>query len=789
MVHRKLLLGGISLLVLASPFAATAQTASAVPAKAKSPTIAAERQTDQEIIVTANRREESILKVPVSVTAYSQENIDLKGIRNIEDLARMTPGVSINQGTFGIKYLVIRGLTSSVGATMNGVYIDDTPIQVRSVSLTSNFYPAMFDLERVEVLRGPQGTLFGAGAMGGAIRFISAKPSVTDFSGYSRAEVGFTEGGAPSYEGGAAVGGPIIKDKVGFRVSGYYRRDGGYIDRVPFVANRGTAKDNHNSRETFVGQAALTLKPTEDLTITPSVFHQQANRNNSDQFWDWRPGVKRAPLPEFTSGEGLESYGKDNATIYSVKGELDLGPATLISNTAFTDRKIASFDDGTALFLDIFGQPQSGGLFETAFGIDFRSSLDVKMRQQAFTQELRVQSNPGEGRFSYVAGVFFQNSRQTAEEFDRSVNPKGLAGLIPLAPAVNGNIGYLLDNAKDRQIAAFGQLDYKLTDKLSVSAGLRYSRVTFDFRQVSGNNLPTDEITTGRTSESPITPKFGIEYNPTNRLMFYGSAGKGFRPGGTNTIPSPASITPECTAALQGLGYATVPGQYRSDSTWAYELGAKGRVGSWLTFAGDAFQIDWTDVQRTRSVLNCANPFIDNLGKSRARGVEAKIVVSPLKGLSLDANLSYTDATVQQTLIRPATVVGGVLLPAAPITTKGNRFAPPWIISLAADYETELGSGNIVGYGHVQWDHRSGLSAATGNLGYNPLLARVATQDFVAARFGVRTGGIDISVFVNNVLNSRDELGRLALGAGGAERLLRQTYRPRTIGLTGSHRF
>ena len=732
-----------------------------------------------DIVVTATRRDSSILQAPLSISAYSQESLDIKGVRNIEDLARMTPGVSLNQGTFGIKYLVIRGLTSSIGATMNGVYVDDTPVQVRSVSTTGNFYPAMFDLERVEVLRGPQGTLFGAGAMGGAIRFISAKPSVTDYSGYARAELGFTEGGAPSYEGGAAFGGPIVEDKIGFRASAYYRRDGGYIDRVPYVASRGTARKNHNERDTYVGQFALMFQPADGMTITPSIFHQQGNRDNSDQFWEWRPGVNLPALPEFYSGEGIDSYGRDRATIYSVKGEFDLGPATMISNTAYLDRRVVNKDDATAYYLDIFGLP--AGLDLPGI-LDPRIVINLEMKQRAFTQELRIQSNPGSGPISYVAGVFFQNSRQSAEEFDVAPNPD-----LFLAPSTNGNIGYLLDNARDQQFAVFGQVDYKLADKLTVSAGLRYSYVTFDFKQTSGNNLPTDTVVTGSTDESPITPKFNIEYNPTDNLMFYASAGKGFRPGGSNAVLA-SQIDNACLVQLQNLGYSKVPSQYRSDSTWSYEVGAKGRVGSWLTFAGDVFQIDWTDVQRSRSVLNCGVPFIDNLGKSRARGVEAKITLTPVTGLTLDANFSYTDAKVNQTLIRPAfTNNNGSVIPAGNIVTKGDRFAPPWIVSLSADYETELGLGDVIGFGRVQWDHRSGQTTPSGNLGYNPLYARVPAREFVAARLGARTGQTDISLFVNNLLNSRDELGKLVIGPG--QRQLRQTYRPRTWGVTVSQRF
>jgi outer membrane receptor protein involved in Fe transport len=786
---RKFLITGASALALC-PAAAFAQ--------ADSPQGTTDTGSN-DIIVTATRREETVLKTPVSMEAYSQEKLDIKGVRNIEDLARMTPGVSINQGTFGIKYLVVRGLTSSVGQTMNGVYIDDTPVQVRSVSLTTNFYPAMFDLERVEVLRGPQGTLFGASAMGGAVRFITAKPSLTKSSGYGRAEVGFTEGGGPSYEAGAAYGGPLVEDKIGFRASFYYRHDGGFIDRVPLYTNFGTPEKNSNTRNTYVGNFAMTFKPTEDITITPSVFYQQANTFDGDQFWDYRPGAAanpaRVPLDPFTTRENINGAYKDRAIIYSLKGEFDFGPATLISNTAYNDRKATNNQDLTAFFKDILGQPQRGGVFEAALGVDFRSFLNLRMSQKSFVQELRLQSNPGDSRLSYVAGLFFQNTRQGAEEFDYSVNPGGIVGIIPLIPAVNGNLGYLLDSAKDRQFAVFGQLDYKLTDTISVSAGLRYSYVTFDFKQVGGNNLPSDTVNTGRTAENPITPKFGIEYNPSDDLMFYASAGKGFRAGGSNSVPVTEALSDECRASLRDIGYEETPRTYESDSTWSYEIGAKGRIGSAVTFAADVFQIDWTNVQRTRTVLNCGNPFIDNLGKSRARGVEAKITFAPVRGLTLDANVSYTDAVVAQTLIRPGFTdpITGVVTPPGNIVTKGNPFAPKWIVSLTGDYETEIGN-DITGYAHLQYDYRSGFSVPPGNLGYVALASTVFERNFVSARLGVRTGGVDISAYVNNLLNSKDELSRLVLGSSGltgagADRLLRQVYRPRTWGVTASYRF
>ena len=189
----------VSALALMGPALAMAQTAT--------PQRSPRSNSLEEIVVTATRREENLLDVPLSIAAYTQQSLDQKGVRTIEDLARITPGLSIMQGFSGIRYISIRGIESRWGATTTGVYIDETPIQVRSLSISTNFYPALFDLERVEVLRGPQGTLFGAGAMGGAVRFIIAKPNLNDYSASVRTEAAFTEGGDPTYEAAARSAG------------------------------------------------------------------------------------------------------------------------------------------------------------------------------------------------------------------------------------------------------------------------------------------------------------------------------------------------------------------------------------------------------------------------------------------------------------------------------------------------------------------------------------------------------------------------------------------------------
>ena len=261
----------------------------------------------QEVVVTATRREERLQDVPISVSAFSQEKLDQQGLRSIDDPRRLTPGVTFQRNGTGsaANYndessdISIRGIDSEAGTSTTGIYIDDTPVQSRHISFGSvNAFPELFDVDRVEVLRGPQGTLFGAGAEGGAVRFISPQASLTQDSGYIRSELTTTRNGDPSYELGAAGGGPIIDDVLGFRVSASYRRDGGWVDRVNYSLtpnppdsllptpefNRITQSDA-NWQETVTLRGALKWAVSDTLSVSPSLYYQQLHINDTASYW------------------------------------------------------------------------------------------------------------------------------------------------------------------------------------------------------------------------------------------------------------------------------------------------------------------------------------------------------------------------------------------------------------------------------------------------------------------------------------------------------------------------
>jgi outer membrane receptor protein involved in Fe transport len=492
-------------------------------------------ETLQEIVVTATRREESLSRVPISVAAFTQQQMDAQGLKQIDDLQRFTPGLVLTRIGNSGNQISIRGISSGAGAGTTGVYIDDTPIQVRNLGYSSGTaFPALFDLERVEVLRGPQGTLFGAGSEGGTIRFIQTKPNLTKPSDYTRAEVSFTDGGDPSYEIGEAFGAPIVQDRLGFRISAFYRRDGGYIDGVsgtPVISdpagdagpasltfsNVHVTRRNTNWVSTVGARAALTFAPTDGLQITPSVSYQQIKHNDGfDVFYPSLSSGGEYARPVFDAGNpatnpqltGLQDpntdFGKETLYLPALAVEWAPGPVKLVSNTSYFDRKSDQYFDFTQYYLwfyditaDAFPRPG-----------DKASSL-YHNSQYNFVQELRVQSNDASSRFNWVAGAFFSDSTQVAMQ-DISVNflanaptvgwfflPDFLRAVTdgpPFGPghsAFENWFGVTMDPAsdmwsinfrtRDRQLAGFAQGDYNVTEKLRLTAGLRVSNNKLDF--------------------------------------------------------------------------------------------------------------------------------------------------------------------------------------------------------------------------------------------------------------------------------------------------------------------
>src|SRR5215469_9866914 len=296
----------------------------------------------QEVTVTATRREENLSRVPISVSALTQQALDSRGIRDFSAVARFTPGVSFDNS--GTNNIAIRGISGTGGAGTTGIYIDDTPIQMRALAFSPDeALPKSFDIDRIEVLRGPQGTLFGSGSEGGTVRYITTQPSLTTTSIYSRAELATTQGGDPSYEAGLAVGGPLIEHTLGARLTVWYRRDGGWIDHLdPYSL---TVDDkNANHEDSTLLRLAFLWAPSEKWSLTPSIYYQDRKEHNISNYW---PLYSDAGNNHFVSADPNERNSPDQFYLGALKIQGDLGSVTLISNTSFYHRENTTGYEGT----------------------------------------------------------------------------------------------------------------------------------------------------------------------------------------------------------------------------------------------------------------------------------------------------------------------------------------------------------------------------------------------------------------------------------------------------------
>lgn len=328
----------------------------------------------EEIVVTATRRAESAQDVPISVTVFGQEQMDAQGVKQIDDIARLSPSVTFDRGNTGFgsglgNSISIRGMGASAGPATTGIYIDDTPVHVGNIiasgSFTDNAYPMLFDIERVEVLGGPQGTLFGSGSEGGAIRFIQPGPNMTKSSLYARTEVSGTTYGAPSYEAGVAGGAPIIENKLGFRASVWSRHTGGIVDRV----NESTGqiiKRNANYSDAVSARFALGWKPTEDLTITPSFYYQDSKANGAggNSFYFPSDGVGivvdqpygNPEKGDYVDLRRLKQWGKQTLKLTALQIDWALPhDMSLFSNTSYYVRKQSGLTDFGSLEAAFWG--------------------------------------------------------------------------------------------------------------------------------------------------------------------------------------------------------------------------------------------------------------------------------------------------------------------------------------------------------------------------------------------------------------------------------------------------
>jgi len=770
-------------------------------------TAAADAQTDEisEVLVTATRREERLQDVPISVSAFRQDKIDSQGLRDIDDLTRLSPGITFQRNGNGSSAnyndessdISIRGIDSQAGTSTTGIYIDDTPIQSRHIGFGAvNAFPALFDLDRVEVLRGPQGTLFGAGAEGGVMRFIAPQPALSGESGYVRSELATTRRGDTSYEAGAAFGAPIIDGVLGFRVSASFRHDGGWVDRAnytlspdqtPVLQEVSTGQGDANWHETLTLRGALKWAVSDTLTVSPSFYYQDLHINDTASYW---VALSDPRSQRYLNGNALTNPSRDPFWLAAIKVDWDLGRAQLTSNTSFFHRNQHSTSDYTqylratyasfGLLPSIFPQPADQGY------ATFRDE------QKNWYQELRLAS-PSNSRLTWNTGAFFSHLDENIPEdiFDRTLRAQILDysgyDLCDPLECPNGRIFHgPQDRVIDKQIALFGEVKYKITDTLSATAGIRVSKVDFYGTSFQGGPFlgTPDSTTTASGSEKPVTPKAVLSWQPDADNLLYVSASKGYRVGGVNV-----GVGTICGGDLQTLGLTEAPGKYSSDNLWSYEAGAKHTLlDHRLQINSSLFWIDWRNIQQNVYLPSCGEQFTANLGHVVSRGGDVDIQFKPASSVFLQLTAAYTDAR----FTRDSRAAGNT----PPIVSEGDRLpGAPWSFTLAAE-KTFVGWSDYTPYVRADFQYTTAQTALLA--GTDPRNALIdttlpglpSTKD-LQLRGGFRCHGYDISLFAQNVLDqhptlfesrdiANDATDQLYFGRG---------VRPRTYGLTVTYRF
>ena len=782
----------------------------------------------QEITVTATRHEESLSKVPLSITALTQDAMDIRGIKDFQDIVRFTPGVNID--TSGTNNIAIRGIASSGGAGTTGIYIDDTPIQIRATAFNpDDALPKAFDIDRVEVLRGPQGTLFGSGSEGGTVRYIPTQPSLTTNSFYGREEVSYTQSGSISYEGGIAAGGPLIDDKLGARLTVWYRRDGGYIDNINPVTLQ-TTQSNANYDETVLYRLAFIWAPADQWTVTPSIYYQDRYRNNVEDYW---PLYSNPGNNQLVSADPDLRSDPDRFYLAAIKVEGNLGFAKLISNTSYYHRKEETGYEGTlynlgfyqsAVFLnfnpDGSTSPAStpyplldgNGVHLPPGALDYRAPNSIDNHQQNITQEIRLQSNDADSKLFWTAGVFFSEDRQTYLEqiHDPLLNELSLAatGLpysawfvdpngnpVPESPAFPNDSYWLQTRAVDKQYALFAEGTYSFTDQYKLTLGARYSWTKFTNDSYTGGPqlfLPPQTVDVSQ-KENSFTPKVSFSYQYDPRNLYYATYAKGFRPGGANN-PVPQAA---CAQDFANFGITQSPPTFNSDTVNSFEVGAKNNIDNRVKIASSIYYIRWDNIQQTVVPPICQISFIDNLGTAVAKGGDIQADIAITDSLTAEIATGYTSARYT----KDSTFTSG----STPIASSGDAIVgnsgeppgqpgAPFTATIGLEYKFMLFNHQSFIRVDDEYESRNtwlSPSQDSRTLQFDPQDYTLPATNIASMRAGMTFGDWQAAAFVDNLTDSHTVTAyNWTINPGdGNSRLQRDyTFRPRTIGLTITYR-
>tara|TARA_R110001599_G_scaffold352744_1_gene588430 strand:- start:10884 stop:13157 length:2274 start_codon:yes stop_codon:yes gene_type:complete len=754
-----------TLFASASAVALFAQPVSALAQSAETPadsTAKDQRSRDKEIIVTATRRSERIQDIPIAVTAYAQEDLDDLGIVGFEGIAQNTPGIVVNRPTQNFNNFTSRGInTNGYSAGLQSavaIYVDELPISANGNSTILD--PNLYDVERVEFLRGPQGTLFGSNSLAGAMRIITRSPDLDDFQASASADIGLTGSNSVRQRYNAMINIPIMTDELGLRVTGYYRNEDGWVDNI------GTGVKNANSLEAYGGRAILLMQPSDRMKVKLLASYENSQPADS--------GLTNPQLGKFTRLSDRPDLFQGELTNYNATINYEFDFAELISSTT-----LSKYD--ASFYVDLAG----------TFAQAFPFALDAYGYDDLFVQETRMVSR-NSGPIDWVAGFFYYDKRRTVDFAYRST-PEYLSarGLTGLPDEYYQRFQSYTDQS---EIAGFGEVTAHLSDNFWITGGLRYgSTEVQSFTRGGGYNsnyltlaffglqnlpvtiTPINYAEGLKVKDDRLSYKASISWKPMSDLTTYATISTGFR---TPVVNARAGLV--STINPNDL---IIPDGAKSDSVTNYEVGVKGNwLGGDLTANLAAYYIDWKNIQVQANRVSDSIQFATNIGGAESYGIEFEFLARPLDGLSLAVNGSYNEAKVTKLSAVEAAISGAV---------PGVRLASPHFQgSSTLRYDFAVGGDNTA-FAAINASHVGSFPNQFPNVPGNPN-ALSPTYDFTEAWTnvnlfaGVKLGSLDLTAYVENVFNdsSITYIHPEAFLDGRYARL-----RPRTAGIRANYRF
>ena len=796
-----------------------------------------------EIVVTAEKRESTVQATPISITALSAEDLVTQNVLSVEALAGAVPGVSMRTAGPGQTEYEMRGLTSAGGSAATvGFYVDETPLSASAVALNGRTVidADLFDLNHVEVLRGPQGTLYGAGSMGGTIKLVTNPPKLGVFEGATDVGLSQTSSGGSTNGNVSLMVNLPMGDIAALRFVGTQKYISGWIPRVvaqpgtfpyPLGFGAGTGEcasycttrgnvgaapvvktiKGSNLEKFTSGRAELLLKPIDALSVNATLMYQRIDAQGYNNYQSAPPSP--APYPA-TPGiyqplDVKEPY-YDSFKLASLTIKYNFGFAELTSATAYWKRYVFQSTDATEPLQNINGiigstspTPWPNGFLPGLLYVEVDPTTQV-------SEELRLTST-GTGPFQWVGGVYAADLHSGYLTYNQSpyiTNAYNAFGNINTGGAAANPLGAIFnDNNPNvmKQSAAFGQVSYKVTDDLKATLGVRYFKFTVANTSHqcgvgTGTGNATCQIDSASGSGSNVLPRLNLSYTPTPDLTLYGTVAKGSRPGGVNLpIPLPTLAQLQTNPAAYNCGIPTAtqltgvpipasaiyvtqqPAYFAPDSIWSYEIGEKARFDDRrFTLDADIYYVKWKNIQQVID-LTCGYPYSTNAGNALAYGPEVEFSALVVPGLTLGVSGAYTKAYINQPTPNEATV-----FTSATPGTDPSRIVnvPKYTGVVSLEYQRELGN-DLNGLFRIS----DSIVGPIEDISY--VRETLPSHAFLDARAGVTKGPWGAYVFATNLTN---KIAALTIDnttfAWQQPTIIRvSTNQPRTIGLDFQYKF